>query len=56
MCVINNGVVEAWWEEPGINNDGEDDDPYEESTPENMIQYLEAHHDVKPLVLTDEVV
>ena len=66
MCVINNGVVEAWWEEPGINNDGEDDDPYEESTPENMIQYLKAHHEGKsyyiknqteePLVLTDEVV
>tara|TARA_B100001057_G_scaffold307111_1_gene307202 strand:- start:30 stop:194 length:165 start_codon:yes stop_codon:yes gene_type:complete len=34
----------------------EADDPYEESTPDNMIQYLEAHHDVKPLVLTDEVV
>ena len=40
MCVIDNGVVEAWWEEPGINNDGEDNDPYVESTPENMIDYL----------------
>ena len=66
MCVISNGRVEAWWEEPGINNDGEDDDPYEQSTPENMIQYLKAHHEgksyyiknqtEKPLVLTNEVV
>ena len=53
MCVIDNGVVEAWWEEPGINNDGEDNDPYVESTPENMIDYLTKKE--KPLVLTDEV-
>jgi peroxiredoxin len=53
MCVIDNGVVEAWWEEPGINNDGEDNDPYVESTPENMIDYLTKTE--KPLVLTDEV-
>jgi peroxiredoxin len=42
MCVINDGVIERWWQEPGINNDGEDDDPYVETTPENMLAYLEA--------------
>jgi len=41
MCVINNGVIEKWWQEPGINNDGDDDDPYINTTPENMVDYLE---------------
>ena len=40
MAIINDGVVEKWWQEPGINNDGEDDDPYIESTPENCCKYL----------------
>lgn len=40
MAVINDGVVEKWWQEPGINNDGNDDDPYIETTPENMMEYL----------------
>ena len=40
MAVINNGVVEKWWQEPGINNSGFDDDPYVETTPENTIKYL----------------
>jgi peroxiredoxin len=41
MAVINDGVVEKWWQEPGINNEGIDDDPYIESTPDNMIEYLD---------------
>ena len=41
MCVINNGEIEKWWQEPGINNEGLDDDPYIESTPDNMIKYLQ---------------
>ena len=28
MAVINDGIVEKWWQEPGINNSGSDDDPY----------------------------
>ena len=40
MAIINNGIVEKWWQEPGINNDGSDDDPYIETTPENCIKYL----------------
>jgi peroxiredoxin len=46
MCVINNGVVERWWQEPGINNEGTDDDPYEKTTPENMVDYLESHYSI----------
>lgn len=42
MCVINNGVIEKWWQEPGINNDGDDDDPYINTTPEKMVDYLES--------------
>lgn len=40
MCVVNDGTIEHWWQEPGINNDGADDDPYEESTPEKCLSYL----------------
>ena len=42
MAIINDGVVEKWWQEPGINNSGSDDDPYVETTPENSINYLSA--------------
>ena len=42
MAVINDGVIEKWWQEPGINNNGEDDDPYIETTPENCYTYLES--------------
>ena len=44
MAVINNGVVERWWQEPGINNEGLDDDPYIASTPENMVNYLKEEY------------
>ena len=40
MAIINDGVIERWWQEPGINNEGLDDDPYIESTPDNIIKYL----------------
>ena len=42
MAIINDGVVEKWWQEPGINNSGDDDDPYIETTPENSIKYLSS--------------
>ena len=44
MAVVNDGVVERWWQEPGINNEGTDDDPYIASTPENMINYLKEEY------------
>tara|TARA_B110001452_G_C15143036_1_gene397958 strand:+ start:242 stop:793 length:552 start_codon:yes stop_codon:yes gene_type:complete len=40
MAIIKDNVVEKWWQEPGINNTGSDDDPYEQTTPENCIDYL----------------
>ena len=40
MAIINDGIVEKWWQEPGINNTGLDDDPYVETTPENTMSYL----------------
>ena len=40
MAVITDGIVEKWWEEPGINNDGSDNDPYEETMPEKCLEYL----------------
>ena len=39
-AIINDGVVEKWWQEQGINNIGNDPDPYVETTPENCIKYL----------------
>ncbi len=39
-AIINNGNVEKMFEEPGFNNFSDDDDPYIESTPENVKNYL----------------
>lgn len=38
-AVINDGVVEAWFEEPG-RRDNADDDPYGESSPETVLAWL----------------
>ena len=38
-AVVNDGVIEAWFEEPGMcDNHGED--PYGESSPETLMAYL----------------
>ena len=42
-AVIDNGTIAAWFEEPGINDAGEDSDPYEQSTPENILAWLQAN-------------
>ena len=40
-AVINNGVIEAWFEEPGLcDNHGED--PYGVSSPENVLGWLKT--------------
>jgi peroxiredoxin len=41
--VVDDGVVKAWFEEPGINDVGADEDPYTESTPDKVLAWLEAH-------------
>jgi len=38
-AVINDGVIEAWFEEPG-RDDNHAEDPYGESSPENLMSYL----------------
>ena len=41
-ALINNGIVEKFFEEPGYNNFSADDDPYEVSDPETMLNYLKG--------------
>ena len=45
-CIINDGKVEAMFEEPGFNNFSDDDDPYEVSTPENVMKYLNEYEEL----------
>lgn len=40
MMIANKGVVEKWWEEPGINDNGSDRDPYETTDPDTALAYL----------------
>lgn len=42
MVVEDNAIV-AWFEEPGINDAGSDEDPYGETAPEKVLAALEAH-------------
>ena len=38
--VVNDGVVEQWFEEPGINDQGIDGDPYVETLPDKILETL----------------
>jgi peroxiredoxin len=40
VMVVNDGVVEKWLEEPGINDAGLDDDPYTVTNPDVVLEYL----------------
>lgn len=40
-AIVKDGVVEAWFEEPGL-MDNCPDDPYGESSPENLLKHLGA--------------
>jgi peroxiredoxin len=40
--VVADRIVERWFEEPGINDEGNDEDPYGATDPETMIRYLEG--------------
>jgi peroxiredoxin len=40
--VVKDGIIEQWFEEPGINDDGIDDDPYEVTDPGTVITYLKS--------------
>ncbi len=39
-AIVNDGQIEAWFEEPGI-SDNHGDDPYGVSSPETLLEYLE---------------
>lgn len=41
--VVDDGDIVAWWQEPGINDAGEDDDPYVEATPEHVLEWARAN-------------
>jgi peroxiredoxin len=38
--VVEDGKIVAWFEEPGINDEGTDEDPYGESTPAKVLEWL----------------
>jgi thioredoxin-dependent peroxiredoxin len=39
--IVDDNVITAWFEEPGINDDGVDNDPYGETAPDNILKALE---------------
>jgi thioredoxin-dependent peroxiredoxin len=41
--VADDGKVVAWFEEPGINDEGADDDPYGVSAPDSVLDWLRAN-------------
>jgi thioredoxin-dependent peroxiredoxin len=42
VMVVNDGVIEKWFEEPGINDEGADDDPYTVTNPDVVLGYLRS--------------
>ena len=42
-AVIDDGIIRAWFEEPGINDDGTDDDPYGETAPDRVLEWLRSN-------------
>ena len=40
--IVEDGKIVEWFEEPGINDNGLDDDPYGETKPEKMLDTLKA--------------
>lgn len=41
--VVDDGVIQAFFEEPGRNDTGEDEDPYEVSDPGTVLTWLREH-------------
>lgn len=46
--IVDDGVISGWFEEPGINDEGLDDDPYGETSPENLLAWLSVSSNKKP--------
>jgi peroxiredoxin len=41
--VVDDGVVSGWFEEPGINDEGSDEDPYGQSAPDKVFEWMKAN-------------
>jgi peroxiredoxin len=41
--VVDDGKIVAWFEEPGINDEGIDEDPYGVSAPDNVLDWLKTN-------------
>ena len=41
-CIVNNGKIEKWFIEPGIEDDAAED-PYGETSPENILAWLKSN-------------
>lgn len=39
--IADDNIITSWFEEPGINDDGIDEDPYGVTSPENMLKTLQ---------------
>lgn len=52
-AVVDNGVVEQWFEEPG-RCDNSDTDPYGETSPENVMKYLTEFADIDTAIKESE--
>ena len=44
-AIVSNMQVDGWFEEPGINNSGLDSDPYGETTPEKLLEWIKKGKD-----------
>ncbi len=42
-CIVNNGLIEKWFVEPGFEDNAEED-PYGETSPERILDWLRLHH------------
>ena len=41
--VVDDGKIVAWYEEPGINDEGLDEDPYGETAPDKALAWVQAN-------------
>ena len=48
-AIINDGLVEEFFEEPGLNNSSIDEDPYTISSPEDVLSFITASEITKSL-------
>ncbi len=46
-AIVDDGTVESWFEEPGLADNCESD-PYGETSPQNLLTFLEAANDAAP--------